>query len=499
MDLRDYLRVLRKGWILIVVIALVGVAAGAIASLVTTPKYVASTQLFVSVQSSNQATTGDLVQGSSAAQQKVQSYVDVVTSSRVLAPVITDLKLNTTPHKLASEIGASSPLNTVLLNVTVTDANAKRSAAIANAIGTSLRSVVVDQLEKPTDNGPSLVRITTIEPAVAPSAPSSPRTALNVLIGLLVGLALGVGAAVLRSALDTRIHGSHDVEAITDAPILGGISFDPQATKRPLIVHLEARNPRAESFRSLRTNLQFVNVESPSRSFVITSSLPGEGKTTTTSNLAVALAESGATVAIVDGDLRLPRLAEIMGLEGAVGLTDVLIGRAELDDVLQPWGRGTLSVLPAGRVPPNPSELLGSKAMVSLLETLSSRFDYVLIDAPPLLPVTDAAVLSKLVSGALVVTAAGRTGRGELESALRTMEHIGSRVLGVVLTMLPTKGPDAYGYGNYAAYYGMSQDTPDSDDSDTTDVPVARSRQQSIAREQSDAQPTARPQPAPHR
>nr|BFF16221.1 hypothetical protein GCM10025699_75240 [Microbacterium flavescens] len=174
---------------------------------------------------------------------------------------------------------------------------------------------------------------------------------MNIALGFIVGLALGVGAAVLRSTLDTRIHGSHDVELVTDAPILGGISYDPGAKKQPLIVHADPRSPRAESFRSLRTNLQFVNLESTSRCFVMTSSLPGEGKTTTTSNLAIALAETGATVAVIDGDLRLPRLANTMGLEGAVGLTDVLIGRADLQDVLQPWGRGTLYVLPAGRIP----------------------------------------------------------------------------------------------------------------------------------------------------
>ena len=146
-----------------------------------------------------------------------------------------------------------------------------------------------------------------------------------------------------------------------------------------------------------------------------------------------------------------------MGLEGAVGLTDVLIGRAELGDVLQKWGRTELHVLPAGRIPPNPSELLGSRAMVTVLGELASRFDFVLVDAPPLLPVTDAAVLSKLTGGAIVIAAAGRTKRQELASALRSLDHIGSNVLGIVMTMLPTKGPDSYGYGSYGSYYGASE------------------------------------------
>jgi capsular exopolysaccharide synthesis family protein len=196
-----------------------------------------------------------------------------------------------------------------------------------------------------------------------------------------------------------------------------------------------------------------VNLDSGPRVFVVTSSVPGEGKSTTTANLAIALAETGARVAVVDGDLRRPAVAEYMGLEGAVGLTDVLIGRAELADVLQKWGRHDLYVLPAGRIPPNPSELLGSSAMAGLLAELGKTFNFVLIDAPPLLPVTDAAVLSKFTSGAIIIVAAGRTKRTELAVALRSFEHIESKVLGAVLTMLPTKGPDSYGYGNYYGGY----------------------------------------------
>lgn len=476
MELRDYIRILRKGWILIVAVTLVGVAAGALSSILATPKYVSSTQLFVSVQSSDSSSASDLVQGGNAAQQKVRSYVDVVTSTSVLTPVIAELGLDMSPTDLASQVTAESPLNTVLINITVEDASPQLAADIANAVGASFATVVADDLESPAGSGPSLVKIATIEPAIAATEPSSPRTTLNIGLGFIIGLVLGAGTAVLRGTLDTRIHGAHDVEMVTKAPILGGISFDPGAKKRPLIVNADPRSPRAESFRSLRTNLQFVNLDSTSRCLVMTSSLPGEGKTTTTSNLAVALAETGASVAVVDGDLRLPRLADTMGLEGAVGLTDVLIGRADLQDVLQPWGRGTLYVLPAGRIPPNPSELLGSKAMVALIESLTASFDYVLIDAPPLLPVTDAAILSKLTGGAIVVAAAGRTTRNELQSAMRTLEHIGGRVLGVVMTMLPTKGPDAYGYGNYGAYYGMDQDKVDGPNEMPSETPKTQVR-----------------------
>ncbi|MFC6354655.1 polysaccharide biosynthesis tyrosine autokinase [Luethyella okanaganae] len=456
MELHDYLRILHKSWILILVGTLLGVAVAAGYSILTTPKYQATTSLYVSVRAGEGAATGDLVQGTSFARQAVTSYVDVVGSALVLDKVIDELGLDTSAQQLSSQIAASSPLNTVLIEIGVTDTNPERAAAVANSVGKNFTDVVVNDLEKPDGEGASLVKIETIQPALVPARPSSPNVPLNLVLGLLLGLVAGIAVAILRSVLDTRIHSQHDIAQITDSPILGGIALDPEAKKRPLVVHVDPRSPRAESFRSLRTNLQFVNVEGGPRSFVISSSGPGEGKSTTTANLAISLAETGARVALLDGDLRLPKIAEYMGVEGGVGLTDVLIGRVELADVLQKWGKGKLFVLPAGRIPPNPSELLGSTAMARLLGGLTEQFDYVLIDTPPLLLVTDAAVLSKLCGGAILVAASGSTRKNELAGAVRALEGIGSRLIGVIVTMLPTKGPDSYSYGAYI--YGVTHD-----------------------------------------
>jgi len=460
-ELRDYLRILHKNWILIVALSLLGIAAASTVSIVATPKYVSSTELYVSVRSGVDSATSELVQGTSFARQAVTSYVSIVNSARVLEPVIDDLGLDVTSQQLAARVTAASPLNTVLIQISVTDDDPVMAANIANSVGENFIDVVVNALEKPEGGGASMVKIETVEPALPAAKPASPNVPLNLVLGLLVGLAVGIGTAVLRTVLDTRIHSSHDVELVTDKPLLGGISFDPDAQKRPLVVHVDPRSPRAESFRTLRTNLQFLNVDSGPRSFVVTSSVPGEGKSTTAANLAISLAETGARVALVDGDLRLPRLAQYMGIEGAVGLTDVLIGRAQLSDVLQKWGRAQLYVLPSGRIPPNPSELLGSGNMKRLLLSLTTDFSYVIIDSPPLLLVTDAAVVSKLADGAILVAASGRTKRAELAAAVRALDHIGSKLLGVVITMLPTKGPDAYGYGTYA--YGDTSAFADSE------------------------------------
>ena len=249
--------------------------------------------------------------------------------------------------------------------------------------------------------------------------------------------------------LDRRIRTLADVERTVTAPVLGGVAFDPQASARPLVVANAPHDPRAEAFRSLRTNVRFLFPPHESAVFVVTSAGPSEGKSTTAANLAIALGESGYRVALVDADLRKPRVAKLFGVEGAIGLSDVLIGRVDVNDVTQRWGRGTFFVLPAGTIPPNPAELLGSDAMATLVDDLKAAFDVVIVDAPPVLPVTDAAVLSRLTTGVLLVAAAEATRTDDLASAVERIEAVDGKVLGTVVTMLPIRGADKTAYGTY--------------------------------------------------
>jgi non-specific protein-tyrosine kinase len=276
----------------------------------------------------------------------------------------------------------------------------------------------------------------------------------------LLGVAAGVGCAVLRETLDTTVKSPDGAEELVGAPMLGAISFDPEAAKRPLVVHVSPNSTRAEAFRQMRTNLQFVDIEHALRSVVVTSSIPGEGKSTTTCNLAITLAQAGVRVVLIEGDLRRPRVADYMGLEGAVGLTSVLLGRAKLEDALQPWGDGNLQVLASGPLPPNPSELLGSAGMAHLLRELEGKVDLVLIDAPPLLPVTDAAVLGAICSGVLMLERSNSTRREQLARATATVNAVGATILGTILNMVPTKGPDAYAYGYGYGYGGRYYSRP---------------------------------------
>ncbi|MCO4264407.1 polysaccharide biosynthesis tyrosine autokinase [Pseudarthrobacter sp. MDT3-26] len=447
MDLRDYLRILRRNWLLIVATALVGLLVGGAASVLTKPTYTAETQLFVAIQSSG--TVQELQQGNTFSQARVQSYVKTVVSPVVLQPVIDTLGLDFTAEELAENVKANTDLNTVLINISVSDHSPVQAAAIAEAVASSLIKAV-DTLEKPKTGGTSPVSLSVIKPAIAPSAPAAPSTRINLLLGLVIGLTLGIAAAVLRMTLDNRIRGESDVRRVTDAPLLGGIAFDQDATRKPLLTQAPFQSPRAESFRQLRTNLQFANVSGHAKSVLITSSLPGEGKSTTATNLAIALAQAGQTVCLIDADLRRPMVSEYLGLDRNVGLTTALVGVAKAEDLLQPWGDDKLYVLTSGQIPPNPSELLGSHEMKQLIGQLEKTFDTVVIDAPPLLPVTDAAVLSQHVAGVVVVVGSQKLRYQDLEKSLGALEMVGSNVLGVVLNRVPTKGPDAYAYSYYS-------------------------------------------------
>ena len=220
-------------------------------------------------------------------------------------------------------------------------------------------------------------------------------------------------------------------------------------------VRSAANGPASEAFRKLRTNLMYMNVDNPPRVVVVTSPMPGDGKSTVAANLAAAIDSSGENVVLIDGDLRRPTVATWFGLVEGVGLTDVLAGRIPVEDALQtPLEHPNLRVLGAGAIPPNPSELLGSQVMRQLLQKLSADA-LVLIDAPPLLPVTDAAVLTANADGALVVVSSGKTLDTQLGSALDHLSDVEATALGVVLNRVSPRDAGNGYYDQYSGYYAQ--------------------------------------------
>ena len=467
MTLHDYMAILRRSWPVILIATIVGTLIALGLSLAMTPVYQATSQLFVSVKSAGAA--GDAYSGGLFVQQRVKSYVDVVDSPAVLEPVIEELGLDSTYIGLASQVSATTPPNTVLLNVSATDTSPAQAAKIANAVAASYANEIarlegakttMDGLPRLGGNGNQTpVQATVIKPAEVPTAAIFPRTQLNVLLGALLGLLVGVGIAVLRFTLDTSVKSSEELEQSADSTTLGVVTFDPDAKTNPLVTL--RGTPRAEAFRSIRTNLQYVDVDNPPRTVVITSSLLEEGKSTTACNLAIAVAQAGSKVLLLEADLRRPKVAEYLGVDGSRGLTDVLIAQATLDNTIIHWQRGLLDFLPAGAIPPNPSELLASHQMADLLAELAKRYDLVILDAPPLLPVTDAAILSTAADGAILVARHGTIKREQVADSADALRQVNARIFGTVLNFVPMRKRRKYGYG-YEYGYGYGYEPKES-------------------------------------
>jgi capsular exopolysaccharide synthesis family protein len=427
MNPRDYVRAIRRRWWLVLGSVVVALGVAAAITVFTPPRYEASVTFFVSAQTKGGVT--DAYQGDLFSQQRVASYVDLLTSDRLARQIVRRGDTGLTTAQVQERIGARAVPNTVLLKATVTDGNRQRALRLTEELAVS--SVRVEVIA-----GPQL--------GAAPVAPTPVR---NAALGLAVGLIAGIALAALREATDTTVKDGAGLAEQIGAPLLAAVPLDPRARKEPLIVAGSTHSVRAEAIRRLRTNLQFIDVDGPVRTVVLTSAGPAEGKSTTVCNLAIVLAETGRKVLLVDADLRRPSLADYFGLEGAVGLTNVLVGQAKLDSALQTWG--SITVLPSGTIPPNPSELLGSRNMTELMKKLQERFDAVIVDAPPLLPVTDAAVLASIVDGTVLVARAGRTTAAQLKVATEALRSVGARILGCVLNMQRLRGADAYGYYAY--------------------------------------------------
>jgi succinoglycan biosynthesis transport protein ExoP len=443
----DIARAIVARWFVVVLGVVLGVGAAAALTATITPTYASTTEVFVAVRSQSESSATEIATGSNAAQQKLTTYKDLVTTPRVLAPVIEELDLDTTPVRLADQVAASATTSSVILTITATATDRATAAAIADAVTDSLVTVVTTQLEPEVSPGVPSVTLELVTPAVEAASASSPHTRANLALGAASGAFAAAAAVLLLKALDTKVRGRDDLPQGIELPVVGEIAFDAQMPRRPLIVRDDGTSPHAESFRTLRTNIQYLDTDHVAGALTIgvTSSTASEGKTTTTANLAIALADSGLRVVVVDADLRRPALATVLGLEGAVGLSDLLIGKVELDDVAQPWGRDELTVVPSGFIPPNPSELLSSKAMETLLSTLGDTYDVIVIDTPPLLSVTDAALIARLVDTMLLVVATGRTRREDVRRAVDRLTAVGTRPRGAILTMTRhRRGTDPY-------------------------------------------------------
>jgi capsular exopolysaccharide synthesis family protein len=458
MELRDFVRVLRAHWVgVLLIVAIAGIAT--VAYTEQQPEvYAADANGFVSAGTAADPALGSV--NDQLAKSRAVSYVDIAKSRATAQEVVDALGLDAEPAALVGAISVEQPVDTVLIKITAEAPTPTEAQALADAWVSALATQVA-KIEDPLgDAADGTPRVIPIESAELPTAPISPQPARNMMLGLALGVLMATGYAFARSTMDRRLRDPDAVERRFGVSVVGKLPTARALAYKhasPTFVALQSGQTSkadaivAEAFRKLRTNLLFMDIDNPPRVIVVTSPRPGDGKSTVSANLAAAIAASGQPVALVDADMRRPSIASSLGLVEGVGLTDVLVGRVGLEDALQDVASvGGLRVLAAGSPPPNPSELLGSKTMRSVIERLAEDH-FVVLDTPPLLPVTDAAVLTANADGALIVVTAGKTIDKELEVALQHLRAVNGKALGVILNKVPRRG---VGSDSYATYYG---------------------------------------------
>jgi capsular exopolysaccharide synthesis family protein len=402
------------------------------------------------------ATSTDPKRAASVANAYADSFVDVKRNQAVGSLIAVEQQLQTKVSGLDTQIAA--------LDAQVASASSSRQSAVAQSLAPQ-RSALVDQeaafknqlaqfqVNSAVETGAAQVS----SPASIPTSPSSPLILRNTLLAVAVGLILGVVVAFVRDYFDDSLKTKEDLErAGSGLPVLGlvpALASWRDKTKPRVVSLTDPTSPAAEAYRAIRTSIQFLGLDRSLRTLQVTSPNAAEGKTATVANLGVALAWSGQRVIILGCDLRRPRIHEFFGLSNEVGFTSVLLGQVSFEDACQRVpGQGRLAVLASGPLPLNPAEALASRHTTELVAEARERADMVLVDCPPVLPVTDSAVLSARADATIVVASAGETTGRVIARAIEVLTQVGAPVVGTVLNAV--KSQDSYGYANQYNYYG---------------------------------------------
>lgn len=489
--LRDHWRVVVRRKLLVVAAVVLAAGASLGVSLSQTAAYVATVDVLVQPRTAGGLFQTPSVSSQALSDRMIQTELKVIAGETVRERVRADLGLETLPPK----VGSAMVDRTDVVRLSVRNADPESAAALADAYaaayvevrreqavqelvtaGSELQRTIDDlqaRLDALADGDPRRAALlsqqtnlqatidelridaalrtggaSVITPATVPTEPVSPTPVRSALLAALVGLVIGVGAAFAVDHFDDSIGDAAELARVTDLPVLSTVPVERLPDRRP-IAWSNAGDPAVESYRGLRTNLQFIALDRTIRTIQVVSALPGEGKTTTASNLAVVLAQAGHWVLLVDADLRRPRLHEAFGLESSPGLTDVLLGASPEDSCRDAGvdGAPTLRVCTAGTPPPNPSELLSARRTHEAFADLASRFDFVVIDSAPVLPVADSVALAASADAVLVVVQAGRTSRDDVVEAVARLGRVGARPVGVVLNRAASAETTAYSYG----------------------------------------------------
>jgi len=516
LTLRDYWSVVRRRKWIVLGAMLSAFSAATALSFLQDPIYETEAQMLVEPRAAANVFGQDPALNAQSLERAIQTEIQVLEGQTVRQRVQEDLGLESLPPEArGSAVGSTDVVSVkvrsgdpevarLLANAYVEAyASVRREQAVNSleAAGAELQAKIdelQDQIERVDERqrAPLLSQqaafkqrldqlqidaaLTTggasvVKSAEAPTVPVEPQPVRTAALAGVLGLLVGLGAALLLDYLDDSVRVPDDVEPLTDLPVLAVVPVEPPPDHRPVALS-EPHEFVVEIYRGLRTNVQFLGLDRTLRTIQVTSSLPGEGKTTTATNLAVVLSQAGHRTVLVDADLRRPRVHEVFRVPAAPGFTEALLG--EPLDLVLAHVNDSLHVVAAGTVPPNPSEMMSHRRVADLLQQLAARYDYVIVDTAPVLPIADALALSRSVDGVLLVAQANRVSQRELKEAIERLELVGAPLFGLVLNRASsTRGEGTYGYG-YGYGYGARSRL---DDAAEPTPPVAPRRPPSMA------------------
>jgi capsular exopolysaccharide synthesis family protein len=440
-DLTPALALLRRRWVSLLACLVLGVLGGVLAYEETPATYQSTSRIFFNLPSTPDVATQ--AQSFQLTTELLQSYARIATSRSAADAISHSLQGVLTPSEVQDRVSATPEQQTLLLDIAATGSSPQAAQQLA-AAATSNLVAQISELES--------VKAVQIRPQVVDAAdlsttPISPRKKVDLGLGIGLGIVGGVLAALLADSLDRRVRGSGQVAAVTGLPEIGRTPKSRALAKAPLHAWGAEGGDLREAFRTVRTAVQFLRPDAPPRAILVTSSVVGEGKTTTALNLAIALAASGESVILVDADLRRAGLSAILGHDRAGGLSAAIREPGTVGDFLLPGPQERLRVLSAGALPPDPSEMLGSQNMNALVQRLADMADVVLFDCAPVLPVTDAVTFATQVDAVLLVVRERVTVRQDIAETVRRLETVGARPAGFILNGVASRASSGYGYG----------------------------------------------------
>lgn len=431
-------RALKKWWWALVALTVAGAALGGAASMLMTPQYSATSQIFVAFDAPAGAGSAELVQANNFAIQKVYSYVEVAQSPRVLDTVISELGLDETAEDLAADISVTVPPNSAVMRITALAENPEDAAVLSTAVVSAFSETVLE-LETPTAGGTPPLRIESLAEAVPADAPTSPNVLINIAIGMFVGFAIGVLWIAIAAASDRKVYNAADI--VADAHDLRMLGSVPHASGSDSLVTV-TEQPLSEVSEAYRTIAATLG-HTPGASIgvvAIAAATPRDTSSALTSNLALTFREFGANVAIIDANLRSGTITSSLGLTGP-GLAECLNGTATAAEVIREVNG--IAILPSGATTDSPAELIAGARFDQVVKALSSLYDLVLIDSAPVLPLSDTLFSAANSAATVLAVSSGSVTSAQLQAAQTSLASVGANVVGVVLLDTPRSGADA--------------------------------------------------------